>query len=60
MRDRDPAALTRLRALDAALRDQQEDRHRAAALRVPAPVLSPSGPPPSPRSSPTGPGFRLR
>ncbi|MYY13439.1 hypothetical protein GT204_32320 [Streptomyces sp. SID4919] len=30
--DREPAALTRLRALDRALRDQREDRHRADAL----------------------------
>lgn len=32
MRDRDPAALSRLRALDDALRNQREDRHRADAL----------------------------
>lgn len=32
MRDRAPAALDRLRALDQALRDQREDRHRADAL----------------------------
>ncbi|MFI6524214.1 hypothetical protein [Streptomyces uncialis] len=32
VRDREPAALTRLRALDRALRDQREDRHRADAL----------------------------
>ncbi|MGW7331303.1 hypothetical protein ACWGIU_22495 [Streptomyces sp. NPDC054840] len=30
--DRDPAALARLRAVDEALRDQREDRHRADAL----------------------------
>ncbi|WP_326611646.1 hypothetical protein OIE62_19170 [Streptomyces scopuliridis] len=32
VRDRDPAALARLRAVDEALRDQREDRHRAEAL----------------------------
>jgi hypothetical protein len=32
VRDRDPAALARLRALDEALRNQREDRHRADAL----------------------------
>jgi len=32
VRDRDPAALARLRALDEALRKQREDRHRADAL----------------------------
>ncbi|MFJ9715760.1 hypothetical protein ACIRPQ_07425 [Streptomyces sp. NPDC101213] len=32
VRDRVPAALDRLRALDQALRDQREDRHRADAL----------------------------
>ncbi|MFB6979424.1 hypothetical protein [Streptomyces scopuliridis] len=32
VRDRDPAALTRLRAVDEALRGQREDRHRADAL----------------------------
>ncbi|MBT2478138.1 hypothetical protein [Streptomyces sp. ISL-94] len=32
MRDRNPVALTRLRALDRALRSQREDRHRADAL----------------------------
>ncbi|MEU3302565.1 hypothetical protein ABZ729_22500 [Streptomyces sp. NPDC006678] len=30
--DGDPSALARLRAADAALRAQREDRHRAAAL----------------------------
>ncbi|MCX4514790.1 hypothetical protein OHA27_31585 [Streptomyces sp. NBC_01619] len=30
--DGDPSALARLRAADAALRAQPEDRHRAAAL----------------------------
>ncbi|MFJ4774304.1 hypothetical protein ACIP88_35225 [Streptomyces uncialis] len=33
VRDREPTALARLRALDHALRDQREDRHRAEALR---------------------------
>ncbi|MFF8267438.1 hypothetical protein ACF059_08590 [Streptomyces sp. NPDC016562] len=32
VRRRDPAALVRLRALDEALRDQREDRHRVDAL----------------------------
>jgi hypothetical protein len=32
VKDRDPAALARLRALDEALRNQREDRHRADAL----------------------------
>ncbi|MFD8965931.1 hypothetical protein ACFV0C_13200 [Streptomyces sp. NPDC059568] len=32
VRDREPAALARLRALDQALRTQREDRHRADAL----------------------------
>ncbi|MFE1958927.1 hypothetical protein [Streptomyces sp. NPDC059479] len=32
VRDREPAALNRLRAVDQALRDQREDRHRADAL----------------------------
>ncbi|GAA2625322.1 hypothetical protein [Streptomyces vastus] len=32
VRDRNPAALARLRALDEALRNQHEDRHRADAL----------------------------
>jgi hypothetical protein len=31
VRDRNPAALARLRAIDEALRDQREDRHRADA-----------------------------
>ncbi|MET9656048.1 hypothetical protein [Streptomyces sp. NPDC006510] len=30
--DREPAALARLRAVDEALRNQREDRHRADAL----------------------------
>ncbi|MCC9740265.1 hypothetical protein [Streptomyces sp. MNU89] len=32
MRDRNPAALARLRAAHEALRNQHEDRHRANAL----------------------------
>ncbi|MFB6558259.1 MULTISPECIES: hypothetical protein [unclassified Streptomyces] len=32
MTDREPAALARLRAVDEALRNQREDRHRVDAL----------------------------